>query len=276
MMKVTGLLVLLAIAILGISRNITQKNDKEQPIVASEINPVNSQKQMIRIEGGSYESFIGIDSGRSISVETFYLDDSPITNAEYLVFVRANPQWSRSKVLTLYADSSYLKYWKSDYELPEHLAPEAPITNISWFAAEAYAKSVGKRLPTIDEWEYVALADANKKNASSDPEFTSFILKTYEEKGKYAQHIKSNQPNYYGVYDMFGLVWEWTHDFNAVMMSGESRNDNTVNESLFCAGAAVTTSDLRNYAAFMRYALRASLNADYCVKNLGFRCASDN
>lgn len=235
---------------------------------------VRTVKNMEKIEGGTYEAFIGKDSGRVVKVETFYMDDSPVTNAEYLRFLKANPQWTRSNVLRLYADSSYLKYWKSDHEFPENMQ-DAPVTNISWFAAQAYAESVGKRLPTIDEWEYVGLADAKSANAAHQPEFTEFILKSYQKKDKYKQPVRQDTPNYYGVYNMYGMVWEWTYDFNSVMMSGESRKDNTTNESLFCAGAAVTSSDLRNYAAFVRYALRGSLKADYCLNNLGFRCAKN-
>ena len=87
--------------------------------------------------------------------------------------------------------------------------------------------------------------------------------------------VRQGEPNFYGVYDMYGMVWEWTYDFNSVMMSGESRKDNTTNESLFCAGGAITASDLRNYAAFVRYALRGSIKANNCLNNLGFRCARD-
>lgn len=234
-----------------------------------------SQKKMIRIQGGTYKGFIGRDSGRIVRVQTFYLDDSPVTNREYLEFLKANPQWTRSKVLRLYADSNYLKHWKSDYEIPAGISPEAPVTNISWFAAEAYAKSTGKRLPAIDEWEYAALADQYTPDASRDPAFTDYILKAYQKKDKNQQPIKQEPPNYYGIYNMYGMVWEWTYDFNSIMMSGESRKDNTVNDNLFCAGAAVTSSDLRNYAAFIRYALRGSIKADYCLNNLGFRCAKN-
>lgn len=91
----------------------------------------------------------------------------------------------------------------------------------------------------------------------------------------YKTSIKQQKPNYYGLYDLYGMVWEWTEDFNSVMISGESRGDSSQNESLFCSGAALTTSDLTNYAAFMRYAMRGSLKADYSVNNLGFRCAKD-
>ncbi len=252
----------------------TEMPEAETPS-QNHLKPVSISKKMVKIEGGSYEAFIGKDSGRVVKVSTFYLDDSPVTNAEYLQFLKINPQWTRSKVKKLYADSSYLKDWKSDFEIPENLSPDAPVTNVSWFAAKEYAKSVGKRLPTIDEWEFVALADQTTKNASKNPEFTDFILKAYQKKDKNKQIIRQEPANYYGVYNMYGMVWEWTFDFNSVMMSGESRKDNSTNDNLFCAGAAVTSADLRNYAAFVRYALRGSLKADYCLNNLGFRCAKD-
>ena len=71
------------------------------------------------------------------------------------------------------------------------------------------------------------------------------------------------------------MVWEWTYDFNSVLISGESRKDVDDDSNLFCGSAAVGTTDLMNYAAFMRYAIRGSLNANYTMKNLGFRCVKD-
>lgn len=248
---------------------------QSKPIVSSEIKFISSDKNMVKIPGGSYESFIGKDSGRVVTVQPFYIDETPVTQQEYLQFLKANPQWSKSNVLKIYSDSTYLKSWESDFQIPKGTSPNAPVTNVSWFSAEAYAKSVGKRLPTIDEWEFVGLADQHQKNASNEPAFSEAILKAYQDHSIKNQSVKNGNPNYYGVYDIYGLIWEWTYDFNSVMMSGESRKDNSVNESLFCAGAAVTSSDLRNYAAFVRYALRGSLKANYTLNNLGFRCAKD-
>lgn len=270
-MKAIYLILLFTVLSSCFKQNKTQAvPQKYKPLSA-----ISSFKKMIKIEGGSYKAFIGKDSGRVVKVNTFLMDDSPVTNAEYLQFLKANPQWTRSKVIRLYADSTYLHNWKGDFQLPTGISPEAPVTNVSWFAAEAYAKSAGKRLPTIDEWEYAGVADEISPNASEKPEFTEFILKAYQQKEGYHTPVKQHKPNYYGLYDMYGKVWEWTYDFNSVMMSGESRKDNTTNESLFCAGAAVTSSDLRNYAAFMRFAIRGSLKANYCVNNLGFRCVKD-
>ena len=271
--------VIICAVILNLGLASCSQSPKSHPstsVADHQLEFISITKKMMKIDSGSYRAFIGKDSNNIIKVKSFYIDDSPVTNAEYLTFLKANPQWTRSKVLRLYADSTYLKHWKGDYQLPEKINPDAPVTNVSWFAAEAYAKSVGKRLPTIEEWEYVGLADRTSKNASDKPDFTDFILREYQQrKSNMNKVVRQGEPNFYGVYDMYGMVWEWTYDFNSVMMSGESRKDNATNDNLFCAGAAVTSSDLRNYAAFVRYALRGSLKADYCLNNLGFRCAKD-
>ena len=253
-----------------------QQARRESPkIENTKLHAIESPKKMQKIEGGSYRAFVGKQSDSLTIVKSFYLDETAVTNDEFLQFLKANPQWTKSKVLALYADSTYLHHWKGDFEIPANVSPNAPVTNVSWFAANAYAQSVGKRLPTVDEWEYAARANENLKNATEDPEFTEKILKLYQEKGKYKQAVKQHKPNAWGIYDMYGTIWEWTEDFNSVMMTGESRKDTDANESLFCAGASVTSSDLRNYAAFIRFAMRGSMKANYTVNNLGFRCAKD-
>ena len=42
---------------------------------------------------------------------------------------------------------------------------------------------------------------------------------------------------------------------------------------MFCSGAAIGTADPSDYAAFLRYGLRTSLQAKFSLHNLGFRCA---
>lgn len=250
-----------------------QHKNAEKKHTNRELHSISDSKKMLKIEGGTYKPFIGKDE--DVKVASFLLDETAVTNAEFLKFIKANPQWSKSEVLRLYADSTYLKSWPSDFEIPKGISPDAPVTNVSWYAAKAYAEAVGKRLPTVDEWEFAAAADEKHKDATEDPAFTFKILKLYENRGKYKFPVKQEKPNFYGLYDMYGVIWEWTDDFNSVMITGESRKDNTDNESLFCAGAAVTTSDLQNYAAFMRFAMRGSVKANYTVNNLGFRCAKD-
>jgi formylglycine-generating enzyme required for sulfatase activity len=74
---------------------------------------------------------------------------------------------------------------------------------------------------------------------------------------------------------LHGVVWEWVADFNTAMVTGDGRNVGDPNGQLFCGAGAQSATDAENYPAFMRYAFRSSLNAAYCVHNLGFRCAKD-
>ncbi len=232
------------------------------------------ETQMVLVSGGSFVPLYGVDS-LTVKVNSFYMDVYPVTNSEYLLFLKKFPKWKRSKIKRLFADKNYLSNWESDDAFGSHLLPNAPATNISWFAAKKYCECQGKRLPTVDEWEYAAMADENLADARKDEAYNQYILGWYETSNSYNKEIGSTFKNYWGVYDLHGLVWEWTIDFNSVLISGESRKDVDKDSNLFCGSAAVGASDLMNYAAFMRYAFRGSMKANYSVKNLGFRCVKD-
>lgn len=232
-------------------------------------------EEMALVEGGTYISMFG-DRTVPRSVKPFLIDKQPVTNAEFLTFVRANPKWQRSKVGKIFASETYLAHWASDLELGPNALADAPVVNISWFAARAYLKENGKRLPTEDEWEFTARADATRIDASADPAFLQRILRWYAKPNPLVlPSIKTAESDFRGVAGMHGLVWEWVNDFNNQMVSGAARNDTSLDRSLFCAGGAANATDTANYAAFMRYAFRSSLQGNYTVTNLGFRGARD-
>ena len=229
---------------------------------------------MVPIKGGEYIPLYGRDSLK-VKIDDFLMDVYPVTNKEYIDFIKKYPKWKKSKVIKLFADESYLRAWKSDTILNENQKENSPITQVSWFAAKDYCDCLGKRLPTVDEWEYVAMANKKIPDARQLKEYNAFILSWYEKPKSFNQTIGSTFKNFWNVYDLHGLVWEWTSDFNSVLVSGESRKDVDTDNNLFCGSAAVNATDLMNYAAFMRYAIRGSLKAKYTMKNLGFRCVKD-
>ena len=232
------------------------------------------QSKMVSIQGDSYIPLYGRDS-LQVTISDFDMDVYPVTNKEYLQFVKDHPKWRRSAVLKLFADKNYLSQWDSDTTLNTNQSLDAAITNVSWFAAKDYCECQGKRLPTIDEWEYVAMANVELRDARILKTYNEYILSWYEKPKTFNNEIGSTFKNYWGVYDLHGLVWEWTLDFNSVLVSGESRKDVDNDSDLFCGSAAIGATDLMNYAAFMRYAIRGSVKARYTMKNLGFRCVKD-
>lgn len=187
---------------------------------------------MVPIPAGSYPPLIGGPR----TVGAFDLDARPVTNGEYLAFVRAHPEWRRSRVVSLFADEAYLRQWHADLEPGANAALAAPVVSVSWYAARAYLATQHKQLPTVDQWEYAA-----------------------------------RQRQVRGLPSMVGRLQEWTLDFNASLVTGDARRDSALDRAMFCGGAALGASDTRDYAAFQRLAFRASLEARYSISNLGFR-----
>jgi formylglycine-generating enzyme required for sulfatase activity len=231
-------------------------------------------QEMVLVKKGSYVPLYGTADKKPVEVQSFYLDVFPVTNQNYLEFLKKNNAFSKSQVKRIFADKSYLNYWKSDFDYGD-AKPNSPVTNVSWYVAKKYCESKGKRLATMDEWEYAAMSDAKTFDARKKKSYNQYILNWYETPKTYNNEVGSTFKNYWGVYDMHGLVWEWTSDFNSIFLSGESRKDKGDDGNLFCGGASVNASDLMNYAAFMRYAFRGSMKAAYTGRNLVFRCARD-
>lgn len=239
----------------------------------------NSENNMSLIPDGSYSPLYrsSIET-EPIEVNAFWIDTHPVTNGEFLEFVTANPIWRRSQIKPIFADESYLRHWSGDLDLGPHgeTINDLPVINVSWFAARAYARWRGKRLPTVSEWELVGLASESKADGREEEGYYSRILEWY---GRPNLPFHKWKPetfrNFYGVYGMHGLVWEWVDDFNTALVTGESRGDSELERNLFCGSGSVNSSNFRDYAAFMRFGFRSSLSADYAIPNLGFRCTKD-
>lgn len=205
---------------------------------------------------------------RPVEVLAFELDTAPVTNGEMLAFVTKVPQWRRSRVARIFAESTYLQHWRGELDLGEAL-PQAPVTHVSWFAAQAYCQAQEASLPTTLQWEY-ALADRGRGEQAR----RARVLAWYAQpSGQAPGLVAQGAANGYGVHDLVGLVWEWTLDFSADMLGSEPRNSGTKEEARFCGAGALGALDPGDYATFMRYSFRASLRASFTTGNLGFRCA---
>ena len=234
-----------------------------------------SKDEMVTVPAGKYQPFFITPNNKPIAIPSFIMDETAVTNAEFLEFVKANPQWRRSKVNRLFADTNYLRHWQSDLSIGEANKKiyNSPVVNVSWFAAEAYSKWKNKKLPTIAQWETAAKAAPKNFKYKS---LTDFILDWYTKPNpKVLPNVKSTYQNEYGLYDMNGLIWEWTFNFNSFIGSRDSRGNDEDELKNFCAGGALNVSDKSDYAAFLRFSYRGSLKGNFCIANLGFRCVQN-
>jgi sulfatase modifying factor 1 len=232
---------------------------------------------MVTIPEGVYRPlFRGQTDVAEVRVAAFCLDALPVTNGDYLDFVRANPRWQQSQVKRIFADETYLKHWAGDLEPGTNAPLDAPVVYVSWFAARAFAQWKGKRLPTVAEWEYAASAGLTQVDGRKDREFKRQIINWYSTPAPASLGaVGKEQANFWGVHNMHGLVWEWVADFNTAMVTGDARGDTGIDRQLFCGAGTQNSRDTLDYPAFMRYGFRSSLQADYSVHNLGFRCAKN-
>jgi formylglycine-generating enzyme required for sulfatase activity len=239
---------------------------------------------MVRVPAGTYlplyaapaspeaRKVVRTSARRRVAVAPFEIDVYPVTNGEFLEFVRAHPEWRRSRVPRLFADASYLRHWRGDLELGDQAPADSPVVYVSWFAARAYLKTTGKALPTVDQWEYVAAASETRRDASRDPAFIERLRIWYgTPTPPRLPPVDQGVRNVYGIRGLHGLIWEWTLDFNSALVTGESREDSALDRTRYCGSGAAGASDFDDYAAFMRYAFRSSLEARYTVGALGFR-----
>ncbi|MBL7685539.1 MAG: formylglycine-generating enzyme family protein, partial [Deltaproteobacteria bacterium] len=197
----------------------------------------------------------------------------PVTNAQFFNFVQKHPQWKRDQVSKIFADEHYLAHWQSSLQLGPKAQANQPVTYVSWFAAKAYCESLSKRLPKEEEWEFAASSSESEAYAQNDPIWKQRILDWYAKPSSSAlPEVKKQAPNFWKVYDLHGLVWEWVGDFNSSLVSSDSR-EGTDQKTRFCGSGGLKATDKEDYASFMRMAFRSSLRANYTTKNLGFRCA---
>jgi formylglycine-generating enzyme required for sulfatase activity len=175
---------------------------------------------MIFISAGQFQ--MGSDKGRpdetpvhQVSVDAFSIDRYEVTNADYQVFVLANPQWQKSAIKV----RDYLKHWDGN-DFPPSMERYS-VTYVTYEAAQAYCKWRGKRLPSEAEWEKAARGRTPNLlypwGNQVDEEAANYDVRSIRSGGvknmrRYLKSVGAFQLNGYTLYDMGGNVAEWCAD----------------------------------------------------------------
>ncbi len=143
-----------------------------------------------------------------VHLDAFYMDKYEVTNAQYKKFVDANPEWQKNRIPASFHDGDYLRHWNGN-EYPAGKANH-PVEFVSWYAAMAYAKWAGKRLPTEAEWEKAARGGFRaRKYPWGDDSIKASNGNIFSGR---STEVGQYPANGYGLYDMAGNVEEWCLD----------------------------------------------------------------
>jgi formylglycine-generating enzyme required for sulfatase activity len=227
--------------------------------------------ERVRIEGGRFRPLYAQPGETTVVVAPFLLDARPVTRAEFEAFVKRQPRWQRGRAPALLAGPAYLRDWASPTDAGSDLDRELPVTNVSWFAARAYCAAQGARLPTTNEWEYAARADEEDIAAADQAPFRQRALELAL--GRRLRPVGTGFRDARGVFGLHGAAVEWVSDFQSIFAAGDSRATTKRDRAMTCAAGATTTGDASDYAAFLRYAYRSTLEGRATPDMLGFRCA---
>ncbi|MEM7082956.1 MAG: SUMF1/EgtB/PvdO family nonheme iron enzyme [Pseudomonadota bacterium] len=168
-----------------------------------------------------------------------------------------------------------------------------PVTCVSWHDAKAFIRWLNQRrdatfrLPTEAEWEYAARAGstqthyfdlensafchhANVADQSALKDYPSFSVVQCDDGFTRTSPVAHFQANPWGVYDLYGNVWEWVEDcwnthYKEAPIQGEAWLDGDCGRRGFRGGGY---GDIENFA---RSALRNRANAHQRKDDIGFR-----
>ncbi|MEC7837188.1 MAG: formylglycine-generating enzyme family protein [Chloroflexota bacterium] len=278
---------------------------------------------MIRISqesflmGTDYENaFVNDGEGpvREVEIDPFYVDRYPVTNKDFDMFcsqtgyITEAEKYGWSFVFFQLVSNKTKKnvsesvsgtpwwwkvdnaFWRKPYGPDSNLKDldKHPVVHISWNDAKAYAKWIGKDLPTEAEWEIAARGGLSQKNYSWGNNEAQIFKKCNIWEGIFPDKntmkdgwlgtspVDYYDPNNYGVYDTAGNVWEWCKDWFSASFHQNERKETRINPSGPKYGSSKTMKGgsylcHNSYCNRYRASARTQNTTDSSTGNLVFR-----
>lgn len=173
------------------------------------------QTEMVVVPGGHF--LRGSRGGNrdeepehKVNVTSFAMDVHPVTNEQFIRFLEALSgfkDYNNRDIMHMKESriKSSAGKWSIESGYSKH-----PVVGVTWYGAVAYAKWVGKRLPTEAEWEIAA------KSATDEclyPTGNNLERSQANYFNSDSTPVMSYAPNNLGLYDVAGNVYEWCQDW---------------------------------------------------------------
>jgi iron(II)-dependent oxidoreductase len=158
-----------------------------------------------------------------VELQPFAISRTPVTNAEFLGFVREGgyrreefwlPEGWAWRAREQTAGPRYWSQHDGDwlerrFDRLVPLQPDLPVMHVNWYEAQAYCRFAGRRLPTEAEWECAA-GGPEKRRYSWGDDPPSGAKANFEGTGRVPVAALPQGDSACGCRQMLGNVWEWT------------------------------------------------------------------
>lgn len=241
-----------------------------------EIEPILTE--MVVIPSGYY--FRGSSDGardeiprHKVRLSSFAMDIHAVTNEQFVRFLQAmggEKDQHNNDIIRL--RDSRIKRNAGKLVIESGYAKH-PVVGVTWYGASAYAKWVGKRLPTEAEWEAAA---SSGKDSCIFPTGLEIDRTQANFFSSDTTPVMSYPPNCLGIYDMAGNVYDWCNDWYAYnyyeSSSLEPDNPRGPNQGVYRVLRGGCWKSLRDD---LRCSHRHRNNPGAVNGTYGFRCAAD-
>lgn len=217
--------------------------------------------ELVPIPGGSF-TMGGDPAGgaaselppHTVQVAPFYLGKFEVTQAQWQAVMGDNP-------------SSY-----------KH--PQRPVDQVTWLQAQSFIERLNRlegttlyRLPSEAEWEYAARAGTTAKWSFGDDASQLGRFAWFGQQGDIGTRpVGRGMPNPWGLFDMYGNVWEWVQDCWHDNYDGAPR-EGTIWSGGDCSLRMLRGGGWNSPAAYARSAVRGSYAPQMNDPADGFRIA---
>jgi formylglycine-generating enzyme required for sulfatase activity len=209
-----------------------------------------------------------------VNLDSYWIDQTEVTNAMFAAFL--NDQGNRAQGGTTWLDASGSRtriHQEGDEWVVDSGYESHPVTQVSWYGAQAYCQWAGRRLPTEAEWEQAARGVDGRRypwgNSQPTCQVTNFDECTSDTSpvGAYPQGASP-----YGVQDLSGNVWEWVADWYGAEYYANSPPNNPQGP-VSSDGRVMRGGSWGTSPAFFEATYRVTNTPEDSDNFSGFRCA---
>ncbi|MFZ4673387.1 MAG: SUMF1/EgtB/PvdO family nonheme iron enzyme [Chlamydiia bacterium] len=208
-----------------------------------------------------------------VYVHSFAIDIHPVTNEQYIRFLEAmggEKDVNNNDIIHL-KDSRVKRHAGKFIVEPGY--SKHPVVGVTWYGATAYAKWVGKRLPTEAEWE-ISARGGSIEAVYPTGQFIERSMANFFSSD--TSSVMSYKENNFGLFDLAGNVYEWCSDwyeYNYYELSlQESDNPKGPQQGVYRVLRGGCWKSLKDD---LRCSHRHRNSPSASNRTYGFRCAAD-